>query len=143
MARITVEDCLKQINNRFEMVVTASRRARSLMLDGSQPAVDENNDKPTVVALREIAAGHIHENTNAELEAASEALANLEKEAQTAGDAPQETVEIEAEAETVAQTEIDEASLALLAEAIADNVETDEPKPSEDTDEKPAQTEEE
>ena len=141
MARITVEDCLKQINNRFEMVVTAARRARSLMLDGSQPAVDENNDKPTVVALREIAAGHIHENTNAELEAASEALANLEKEAQTAEDSPQETVEIEAE--TVAQTEIDEASLALLAEAIADNVETDEPKPSEDADEKPAQTEEE
>ena len=58
MARITVEDCLENIDNIFEMVLVAAKRARRVA-HGADPLVDLQNDKPTVVALREIAAGHI------------------------------------------------------------------------------------
>ena len=57
MARITVEDCLDKVNNRFELVILASRRARQLESGEAEPTVDWENDKATVVALREIAAG--------------------------------------------------------------------------------------
>ena len=54
MARITVEDCLHSIDNRFELVLTATKRARQIA-HGAEPMVDAENDKPTVIALREIA----------------------------------------------------------------------------------------
>lgn len=54
MARITVEDCLDQVDNRFELVLIAARRARDLAL-GKEALVPWDNDKPTVVALRELA----------------------------------------------------------------------------------------
>ena len=57
MARITVEDCLKQIPNRFELALAATHRARQLA-QGHTPKI-ESRDKPTVVALREIAAGQV------------------------------------------------------------------------------------
>lgn len=60
MARITVEDCLKKIDNQFDLVMIAARRARRLA-NGAEPLVELENDKPTVVALREIAAGLINE----------------------------------------------------------------------------------
>ena len=73
MARITVEDCLDNIDNRFELVLTATKRARQIS-HGADPLVEEENDKPTVIALREIAEGHIDaERVNvlqAEIEAA-------------------------------------------------------------------------
>lgn len=53
MARITVEDCLKNVDNRFQLVLVASKRARQLAM-GREPMVEWENDKPTVVALREI-----------------------------------------------------------------------------------------
>jgi DNA-directed RNA polymerase subunit omega len=56
MARITVEDCLDNVENLFELVLVASKRARRLA-NGAEPFVDWENDKPTVVALREIAEG--------------------------------------------------------------------------------------
>ena len=56
MARITVEDCLDNIDNIFEMVLVAAKRARRIA-HGADPMVDLENDKPTVVALREIAEG--------------------------------------------------------------------------------------
>jgi len=56
MARVTVEDCLKNVKNRFELVILSAKRARQLMR-GKEPKVAWDNDKPTVVALREIAAG--------------------------------------------------------------------------------------
>lgn len=59
MARVTVEDCLDNLENRFELVMVASKRARQLAIGGKDPKVDWENDKPTVVALREISAGHI------------------------------------------------------------------------------------
>ena len=57
MARITVEDCLKNVKNRFELVLVASKRARQLMNGRAEPLVPWENDKATVVALREIAEG--------------------------------------------------------------------------------------
>ena len=58
MARITVEDCLGNIDNIFEMVLVASKRARRIA-HGADAMVELENDKPTVIALREIAEGHI------------------------------------------------------------------------------------
>ena len=63
MARITVEDCLEHVENRFELVLVATKRARQLATTSADPMVAWDNDKPTVVALREIAAGHTHFNT--------------------------------------------------------------------------------
>ena len=59
MARITVEDCLEHVDNRFELVMLATRRARGLRAYGNDPLLPEENDKPTVIALREIAEGLI------------------------------------------------------------------------------------
>lgn len=55
MARVTVEDCLDNVANRFELVMVASKRARQIATGGKEPMVDEESDKPTVIALREIA----------------------------------------------------------------------------------------
>ena len=60
MARVTVEDCLEQVDNRFDLVLIAAQRARKLSMSGPDEAkVKWENDKPTVVALREIAAGFL------------------------------------------------------------------------------------
>jgi DNA-directed RNA polymerase subunit omega len=58
LARITVEDCLDNIDNIFEMVLVAAKRARRIA-HGAEPMVALENDKPTVIALREIADGHV------------------------------------------------------------------------------------
>ena len=58
MARVTVEDCLENVDNRFELVLVSTKRARQLA-NGLDPHVPLENDKPTVLALREIAAGHV------------------------------------------------------------------------------------
>lgn len=57
MARVTVEDCLKKVNNRFDLVIKASKRAHQLEMGAADPQVPRDNDKPTVLALREIAGG--------------------------------------------------------------------------------------
>ena len=59
MARVTVEDCLNHVDNRFSLVMVASKRARQLAVYGKEPMVPEDMDKPTVIALREIAEGLI------------------------------------------------------------------------------------
>jgi DNA-directed RNA polymerase subunit omega len=58
MARITVTDCLENVDNRFQLVLIATKRARQLIL-GAEPHVPAENDKPTVIALREIAEGFV------------------------------------------------------------------------------------
>ena len=58
MARVTVEDCLDKVDNRFQLVLVATKRARQLA-NGVQPLIEWENDKPTIVALREIADGLI------------------------------------------------------------------------------------
>ena len=59
MARITVEDCLDKVENRFELVMVAAKRARQIATGGKEPLVHEESDKPTVIALREIEEGLI------------------------------------------------------------------------------------
>ncbi len=58
MARLTVEDCLPHVDNRFHLVIVASKRARQIAM-GSEALVPLDNDKPTVLALREIAEGKV------------------------------------------------------------------------------------
>ncbi|MCL4800199.1 MAG: DNA-directed RNA polymerase subunit omega [Burkholderiales bacterium] len=58
MARITVDDCLKRIPNRFQLTLAATYRARQLAQGGS-PLIETSRDKPTVIALREIASGKV------------------------------------------------------------------------------------
>ena len=83
MARITVEDCLKIVPNRFDLVLTATKRARQIA-HGADPLLEESNDKPTVVALREIAAklidGERVDLIQAEIEAAEVFDINPEEE---------------------------------------------------------------
>lgn len=63
MARITVEDCLKNIPSRFDLILMASKRARQLSTTSRDPLVEWDNDKPTLVALREIEEGLIDRET--------------------------------------------------------------------------------
>lgn len=72
MARVTVEDCLENVENRFELVMLASRRARSLRKYYVDALVPEENDKHTVIALREIAEGLVDNNYLDELEVSEE-----------------------------------------------------------------------
>tara|TARA_B100002019_G_scaffold280654_1_gene283831 strand:+ start:1097 stop:1525 length:429 start_codon:yes stop_codon:yes gene_type:complete len=83
VARITVEDCLEKVENRFHLVRVASKRARQLML-GKTPTLEWDNDKPTVVALREIASGNINEEM---LDAATQAEKEEENFSQSEVDA--------------------------------------------------------
>ena len=62
MARVTVEDCLENVDNRFQLVMLATKRARQIATKGYEPLVPEENDKPTVIALREIAEGKVTRN---------------------------------------------------------------------------------
>ncbi|WP_341706843.1 DNA-directed RNA polymerase subunit omega [Halopseudomonas sp.] len=80
MARVTVEDCLENVDNRFELVMLASKRARQLATGGKDPKVAWENDKPTVVALREVAEGLITNEIMAEeaLQDQQEPLYSLE-----------------------------------------------------------------
>ena len=83
MARITVEDCLERVDNRFELVLMATRRARQIA-NGADPLVDWENDKPTVVALREIADGEINARTLEELERREQEILDQEAIAEAA-----------------------------------------------------------
>ncbi len=81
MARITVEDCLANVDNRFELVLTATKRARQIA-NGADALVPEGNDKPTVIALREIASGFIDSDKVALIQAEIEATEAFENRPQ-------------------------------------------------------------
>ena len=82
MARITVEDCLDKVDNRFELVMVSSKRARQLQIGGKDPMVSVDNDKPTVIALREIAEGLV--NAGILVEKPSVELEDVEQELEQA-----------------------------------------------------------
>ena len=87
MARITVEDCLDKVDNRFEVVMVSSKRARQIQIEGKDPMVSVDNDKPTVIALREIADGLVTneilvEKPSVELEEVEEEMAEAVAEQQ-------------------------------------------------------------
>lgn len=89
MARITVEDCLQNVDNLFQLVILAAQRARRIA-NGAEPTVPLENDKPTVVALREIAAGNVTVDMLREPEPpAAESVAVSELDMQSAFRAPQ------------------------------------------------------
>ena len=77
MARITVEDCAENVSNMFQLVLVAAKRARQLA-NGAEPLVEWENDKPTVVALREVAEGFITEDILEEREQPVEDLLDVE-----------------------------------------------------------------
>ena len=85
MARITVEDCMQNVDNLFELVLVAAKRARRLA-NGAEPHVEWENDKPTVVALREIADGHV---TRTILEESDHPEPDLEEVAAELAEIPQ------------------------------------------------------
>ena len=111
MARITVEDCLENVDNRFELVMVSSKRSRQIQTGGKDPLVSLDNDKPTVLALREIAEGLIDASIlvtkppSVELaELADEAAEAVEKVAEAAEEtvkavAPEEATEEPAKTE--------------------------------------------
>jgi len=76
MARLTVEDCLPHVDNRFHLVLVAAKRARQIAM-GGEPMVSIDNDKPTVLALREIAEGKIGPEILNEVSAQEHALENV------------------------------------------------------------------
>lgn len=137
MARITVEDCLANVDNRFQLVMIASKRARQLQIEGKDPMLPVDNDKPTVIALREIAEGLVSseilvEKPSIDFEeefgnATAEATADSE-----AGKAAAEAADSEATDESEAASEASAAS-SDEAEASADEF-----KESSDEEEKPA-----
>ena len=128
MARITVEDCLENVENRFHLVRVASKRARQLML-GKTPTLEWDNDKPTVVALREIASGNINEEM---LDAATQAEKEEENFSQSEVDAELSELisadnlesteasdqELSAEESTATASESQES---LISETLSDN----------------------
>jgi len=63
MARVTVEDAVNKIGNRFDLVLVAARRARQIAIEGKDPLVERGTDKPTVIALREIELGLVTADT--------------------------------------------------------------------------------
>jgi DNA-directed RNA polymerase subunit omega len=80
MARVTVEDCISAVPNRFDLVITAAQRAR-MIANGADPLVEEESDKPTVIALREIAEGAVNSENIGELQAELDArLAAMQAE---------------------------------------------------------------
>ena len=87
MARITVEDCLDNVDNLFDLVIVAAKRARKLA-NGAEPLVEWENDKPTVVALREIAEGLINEQILEEIDLPEEDLLSSEEAERLLAEAP-------------------------------------------------------
>ena len=114
MARITVEDCLEKVDNRFHLVRVASKRARQLM-NGKDPTLDWDNDKATVLALREIAAGNI-----------TEEMLN-EKPVVNDEDSLFEQAEIDAEIGAVLDADVtdNQEKVELKSDEISENIESD------------------
>ena len=106
MARITVEDCLDKVDNRFDLVLVASKRARQIAF-GKEPLVPVENDKATVLALREIAAGLV----------TPDILKEVEVDPMDAFETTEETTEgAEAGGEAVATTEAKITAVSATAE---------------------------
>ena len=77
MARVTVEDCLDKVDNRFDLVMISAKRARQIATGGKEPLVKEDNDKPTVLALREIEQGLVSRRSIEAEERADEVAAEI------------------------------------------------------------------
>jgi DNA-directed RNA polymerase subunit omega len=123
MARITVEDCLENVDNRFELVMVSSKRSRQLQTGGKDPLVAVDNDKPTVLALREIAEGLI----DASILVAKPPSVELEELADEAAEAVEKVAEAAAEAEAEAEKTVEAAATEETAEEPAKTEDTEPP----------------
>ena len=112
MARVTVEDCLDNVDNRFQLVLVATKRARQIA-NGKDPMVPAENDKPCVIALREVSAGFIDRSI---LEA-PEVEEVVETEELAVGMAAEGVAEMAAN--TVAEVSVDEASVPEVSVTVA------------------------
>lgn len=132
MARVTVEDCLDNVDNRFQLVLVATKRARQISL-GSEPYVEEENDKPTVLALREIAEGHVTREILDEPEQADvlEFISEETTDADGAESAEGESQSEEVSAAASETDELDALAKALQAELASETVDgAEEPEKS-------------
>ena len=129
MARVTVEDCLESMQNRFELVLVASRRARQLAR-GHEAHLEWENDKPTVMALREIADGHVDASVLDEIEqaeainAAEEAAMreqNLEAEAESSEQGSSSEAAAPAQVQAEQATEADSEQAAAQEDVSGDD----------------------
>lgn len=144
MARVTVEDCLENVKNRFELVLIAAKRARQLMR-GKDPKVEWDNDKATVVALREIAEGYTDFDTPNREEVA-EALSNISSQEEatqstpTLGTTPPSSMEATPSVEQAAEatesnsTEENSAEEETVTETQANASSSDDEKPADSSD---------
>ena len=123
MARITVEDCLENVDNRFELVMVSSKRSRQIQTGGKDPLVSLDNDKPTVLALREIAEGLI----DASILIAKPPSVELEELADEAAEAVEKVAEAAAEAEAEADKTVEAAATEETAEEPAKTEDTEPP----------------
>ena len=114
MARVTVEECLDKVENRFELVLVAAKRAHQLNSGGFRSTLDVGKDKPTVVALREIEAGLIDASILTEEYAMEEELNAYDRLAQeakaneVAAELSDVKLDSEAESDDLAVKEVDE-----------------------------------
>jgi DNA-directed RNA polymerase subunit omega len=126
MARVTVEDCLKHCENRFDLVLKAAKRAHAIELGEVEPGVERENDKPTVLALREIAAGiDVSYIPNAEMDADdlfAQDLTDLD-EMMSADD-----FALSDELDLAEDLLLDDALEEALEEAVSEEMTQDEPK---------------
>ena len=106
MARVTVEDCLENVDNRFELIMVSTKRARQLATGGKDAFIEWENDKPTVVALREIAEGFV----DASILDEQEEIKQQFEEVQVDGEVLAETTQTAAEAPEEASPEAEPAS---------------------------------
>jgi DNA-directed RNA polymerase subunit omega len=139
MARVTVEDCLKNVRNRFELVLVAAKRARQLMRGGN-PMVDWDNDKATVVALREIAEGYTQfETPNPEEEEAEAMLSSLNAAAEVKDQEASDQAQVESLIEALEKKAAPEEGSPSQPEAPAAEAAAPEAPAQEPTPEAPAQ----
>ena len=111
MARITVEDCLDKVDNRFQLVMIASKRSRQLQIEGKEPLLPVDKDKPTVIALREIADGLVDRTILKEKPSVEIEDTNLEAQARAEAEVAAEMASVpeeDAEEEEKAQPDSDE-----------------------------------
>ena len=133
MARVTVKDCLEHVDNRFQLVMIAAKRARQLSM-GAKPLVDEEDDKPTVIALREIAENLVDATI---LETTNIGLFNDDEEIEEIDDEEAERLIAEALAESMSENAPDaeaakESSSSMMIEGETEgqavDVESEEPE---------------
>lgn len=130
MARVTVTDCLEHVENRFQLVLIAAKRARQLAM-GAKPLVDEEDDKPTVIALREIAESLVDVSI---LDKTNIGFFNEDDEIEEIDDEEAERLIAEALAETMAADEPSSASAEPAEPEVASSMmlEGDDPAPTAD-----------